>query len=448
MSLLNLLLIELTVVGVCSQVQPFRRWARSFFCEPYFVYFLLPLLVIFGYPVEDSTAYVSGSALGWVRIARIVTFLCAFVWFMLSLIDKQGFHYPKSAPYQWYLGFVLVAAISASYSPDAIQTLWKAFELMVVLMSSAYLYRRYVKNGLNPGNLMQGVMYVVFVLNAAALVGGVVAPELAWKHGSEFYDQPESMRGVVPMINPNTLGQLGGMLAAYGTVEVLGKKRIKGDWLALGIGLLVLLFAYSRTSIIGYAMFALGVVIYYRGLVAGIAVVGTVVTIGLIFNQAIMSYLARGQSEELFMSMSGRTATWEIALATWLEQPLLGTGYYAGHKQIEDFSGGFFATLDSTYVETLVDVGIVGVIILSLFMMTTVIIYSKTVTRVARSAIREFVMAGVFLWFVIVRSFTASTYQTLHLNLLLLMLVVAYVVLVYRRNYLPSKKKHSNALND
>ncbi len=425
-SLVTLFLIESVFLALLSRIRPFRAWFRSFFGNRYFLYFILPILFLFGYPLSQGFTYVEGASLGWHRVARVVLFLGAGLVFGAALVRMGRFRLPPFAAYKIFFLYILIAFLSFIYSPDKDQTIWKSYELLVLLMGSAFLYFSFVRKKRDPEPLMMGLMYAVFALCVLALMGGILAPGAAWKNHSE-------LRGVVPMINSNQLGQLGGILAAYGLISVMGGKRNKlGSWVALVVGISALLGAFARTSLIGFAIFVIAILIYHRGIWTGGLISLLLILPTLMIREVIFSHFLQGQSEESFRSLSGRTLVWEKALNVWRDNPIFGTGYYSGHKHLEDELGRLYATLDSTYVETLVDLGLVGLIVLVSFMISVIFLYIKTYGRLKGKVSHGFIMAGVFLWFIIIRSFTASTYQVLHYNLLFLLIVVSYISIKYK----------------
>jgi O-antigen ligase len=93
----------------------------------------------------------------------------------------------------------------------------------------------------------------------------------------------------------------------------------------------------------------------------------------VIGNTEISSYLYRQQSKSVFSTLTGRTNEWSEADTLWKTAPIFGLGYYSGHREglVEESllqpGQGVPSNLDETWLETLVDVGVVGCVLLAGF---------------------------------------------------------------------------------
>lgn len=164
--------------------------------------------------------------------------------------------------------------------------------------------------------------------------------------------------------------------------------------------------------------------------------VPAVLLVWTLFLDDILEYMARGQDEEQFASMSGRTHMWEAALDAWQQSPLLGHGYFVGHKNVQISNGKFLETVDSTYIETLVNLGIVGFSLIAAFAIGTLHLAWKVFKKSRhgrRNMLPTTIVLFIFVGFIVARSFTASSFQVLHYNLIFLMVAIVSLQIVERR---------------
>ena len=139
--------------------------------------------------------------------------------------------------------------------------------------------------------------------------------------------------------------------------------------------------------------------------------------------EIILTFLTRGNDPEQLLSLSGRLYYWELGLKYFRESWLFGHGFYTGHRflfEIYPESNYFSNTFDNTWIDLLVDVGVLGV---SLFL----IFYFKLIKNIIQSKIhlkKEFIFGFIFLF---VRSLTGATFETLTLYLIYLLLLTVIV---------------------
>jgi len=431
----------LALLAFVSVFQPLREWLSDLLSQRYMLLCILPIFVLFGWPIDDLESYRVGNDLGWQRVARIILFTSFFGLTAISILYRRSFIFPRSRVFAIFALYILFAAASAIYSPEPLQSLWKAFELLVLLMFASSLYARHISNPEN--NVVEvtnALLYLVFSLCLMSLAGGFLAPEIAWRDFESAGFGVRSMSGVVPMINPNTLGQLGGIVALVGMFRLLisaGTRIGKaGDWFVLFVGFLTLLLAYSRTSLVAFILLFVLLLFLLRRYDLLLLAVPAVLLVWALFLNDILEYMARGQDAEQFASMSGRTHMWEAALDAWYQSPLLGHGFYVGHKDVQISNGKFLETVDSTYVETLVNLGAVGFALIAAFTFGVLHLawqVFKKIRNKRRDMLPTAIVLFIFVGFIVVRSFTASSFQVLHYNLIFLMVAIVALYILKRR---------------
>jgi len=429
LSKLYVFLIGLAVLVLASRIQPVKGWMRDFFSQKKSLAFMLPMLVLFGWPIDNIESFRTGADLGWQRVARIIIFIGFFCFYVYEISRKPGYKVPLSAPVILFFLYSLYAGISTLYSPEPMQTAWKSFELLVVLMFGLSLYQGCRNNPMNAVSLVNGLVYIAFALCLMSIVGGIVAPEHAWRDWGLLGLGERSMAGVAPSVNPNMLGQLGAMVILVGIsgfLRITKEYRI-GSAFVIAVGLASLLLAYSRTSIISTIIFSAFILFLLRKTSILVLLIPLGAIIGVLMAEPFMTYLARGQSAEQFASMSGRTYMWDAALNAWELSPWFGHGYYVGHKYVVLGGGRFLETADNTYVETLVNLGVMGFGLVTAFAFAylKLIVSHRSFMRCRSIEVQGlFVFSSIIFFVILVRSITASSFQVLHYNLLFLVVVL------------------------
>jgi O-antigen ligase len=188
----------------------------------------------------------------------------------------------------------------------------------------------------------------------------------------------------VPQIAPNPLGYLAvaGLLALFFGV---GPRFIVRS-LVLRVGLAglyaaELLASRTRTALVlGALVVLVALLLHARKRIVLVSVLFlcglTAVTVLLgYFGDSLNDYFFRGQTSGELIGLTGRVDIWRAATQEVSENFLLGLGFYSGHRlaltgiwnyQVE-------SNIDNTWLETLVDVGVVGMIPLAIFVIAGVI---------------------------------------------------------------------------
>lgn len=328
---------------------------------------------------------------------------------------------------RWMLIYSLLAMLSATYSISPIVSLWKGFEVLVFVTLGIYLTRYFtVMEDIQWGIDLVGMTMLYF--SASVLLSVILAPSLALPKspgmsGSSIVSGAQS---IVPAIYPNSVTQFAALLISITLSQVLAssEKRKIGLSAILGLGSIVLILGHSRTSIFA-ALISCGVILVMgRYFVAAILTGLTVLSCMLSGPADILtSYILRGQTEQAFYGMTGRTYYWGQVWDVVLQAPLLGHGFYAQRIILDVFS------VDNTYLQILVGLGFVGFLVI---LVPLGIVAYKLYSRRphAHSSSQERLvwlqLASIYI-IVMVRSITGPTFQDYNINLVLLMLMIAMV---------------------
>lgn len=319
---------------------------------------------------------------------------------LLAVIASLALLRPRLRPRSYLelpaVAYVAVAATSALWSVEPRATVLKAGVLGLSYLLVIVLYRAWR----SVAEALSDVAVVTHLLVLSALGGAIFAI------GSAFRDSPARLYAVLPEIHPVPLGTIA-LVSFVFVLSGSGPPWLRHPVVRSMLGaaaLTVLGLSLTRTAILMAPVAILVYVIARRRLrLAAVLVGGSAVALALALSvpstrQLVGDAIARGGTSQQLTTLGNRLPMWEVALDVWDERPVLGHGYYAGHRYgpypralaaytasqggppefVEERSD--LAFIDGAYVETLVDVGILGLVPLGLF----VVAGSASVIQMAR----------------------------------------------------------------
>jgi O-antigen ligase len=267
---------------------------------------------------------------------------------------------------------VIVTSVLIPVNPSPQGSLLKSVSTVFVFVALTRLVRMYD----DPGDALVALVgFVHVVLLAAAL-------QLVLFHNTVYSVEPNTFDGlarlniVVPSVSANPLALLG----VAGVVScVVG---VAPRWLRFNVvvrNALLVLYGYeiyltrTRTALaVGLLVVTIALALRVRrhllstlGILA-VVIAGAVTLLPAIVPQ-LHSFLQRGQTAQGLDTLSGRTVIWHAALTVWHQNSIFGLGYYTGHRLGIPGLSQVQSNIDNTWLETLVDVGIVGLVPLALF---------------------------------------------------------------------------------
>jgi O-antigen ligase len=325
----------------------------------------------FIYTVERNAADLSGGATTWLDIVRgggpLVLWALSHV---LSPTVRRGF-----GAVEVYLGlFVVAALVSATLpaNPAPQVTLFKALALLSALLALGRLVRMYS----SPEEVLRGLASSTYVILGAAVIQFIAfrGDTYATSEGDEL--GVARLNLIVPQISANPLAFYG-VAGVTASMLGLGPRRIVSSVFlrlltAAGFAAMVAL-TRTRSALIA-AGIVFGLILLWlvvrRPVVAAISVL-TGSMLGLVavdrYSEEIGDYLAREQSRESVNTLTGRTEIWAAAYDVWQSEPWFGLGYFAGHRLGIPGLNQQQSNIDNTWLELLVDVGILGTVPIVLF---------------------------------------------------------------------------------
>jgi O-antigen ligase len=299
-----------------------------------------------------------------------------------------------------YAGFVGWAAMSTVWSVSPTATLFKSILLGFQAIILVMLARRYD----DQSHALRGLISVLLGLAASTMIGIVVAPSLAFQAaGTQGVGR---LWGVYPPIHPNTLG----LISAFLLIAVVAGQGPR--WATSGFGRAVA-FLLATGVLVGtrtrYALAVAALLAAYvfvkkvRTSKGAATLMPFVVVAGILgvvaLAKPLSNFLVRGQDIQQFSTLTGRTVLWDRALELVALQPLRGYGYYSGHRtQISALpgSGTELSNLDNMWIESLVDVGWIGTLLLVVFVLVALTRgWKADLPAAGRNCLRALLVAGL-----------------------------------------------------
>lgn len=400
-----------------------KSFQKSLLKNKLFFWLTMIIVLMLFVPYGGTNRYEGGDDLGVAKIVRLFGFavltLITFLYFSIKKMIKV-----KRSLYHFYF-YIFFCFISAFYSPGPVETLWKSIELLGLLLLIIVLRNEIYSGNLSSSNILEGIIYLLLVFVILSLVGILLFPKLAMTpviDGMEFSN--ESLWGIIPKLNPNSFAQFSAMLSFVGMFySIYTKKSKTGAIVIIMVGLLGQFFAYSRTSMLAFVLVCIFLFILkkdYKLIFFGFIPIFII----LFLQDNILEYVSRGQDLDQLSSLSGRTYMWQLAWESIQNNYLFGIGYYSGHKTLNVEIGMEFTSLDNTYIESLVDIGILGTFFLFLLVIKTFIRNLKFWKLIKKQLNFNWVILSLgFLVIMFVRSLTGPTFQNFNINLYFLLLL-------------------------
>jgi O-antigen ligase len=307
---------------------------------------------------RTSTQITSAPVTGLAVIQGMVPVACVAV--ALLLVRPTSLR--PSATELWAAVFLTAAAVSTLWSVSPQITLLKAMQLAIAYLLVLLWVR------LSPGrDLVARLGLLVHAVLLAVVAGLILSPGSAVVPIAGADPTPR-LRGIFPVIAPDLLGfmavigllylaskvgpswtlRLGvrvGLAATYVLVLLLTRARISLALLVIALLVLMVQDARRRTR--------LGLLLPLIGLAA--------LCVLSLYAGRITTFVSRGESSQALSTLTGRTVTWHQAEQAWAQRPLTGYGFYAGHR-LGIVSSIEAQNLDSMWIETLLDVGLIGTV--------------------------------------------------------------------------------------
>jgi hypothetical protein len=378
-----------------------------------------------------------------VRLARIIVVITLFMAALFLILRQLGAAISRGgAGTQWMAIYALFAMYSFTWSVGPILSLWKGFEVLALVIVAVAIAIRL--RTLEDVQWLHWLTALIILFFCFTVLMGLAFYPLEAIRDTETPETTSqayfSVRGLVPNLNPSSIGSMGAILSVMAVASLLHANFARtsrfGFWAMLGMGVLTMILAHSRTPIFACTVSILLQLTYARRwrLLAVTAVFGAILLGVSALEDILLKYIYRGQTAEAFGSLTGRLGVWEIFWAKFMDAPILGHGYYAAQRILFGTS-----SVDNSYLEVLLGVGLVGLVIFIVPLLWAGLQLYATRPRSGQVTLRHYLWlttVGV-LAVVAVRGLTAPSFQVMHPLLVVYLLMQISVAALVRMRAQP-----------
>ena len=297
----------------------------------------------------------------------------AALWLLSILLAptvRRGFGLVETA----LAGFsaVILMSVLIPENPSPQGSLLKGVSMVFVILSLARLARMYP----TPEEAVTGLVSFVHLVLISAAVQLLLFRHDVYAVGADTLDNLPRLNILVPQVSANPLA----LVAVAGILScVLGVRPGRVPFNPLIRNALIVLYFYLILLTRTRSGLAVGLIIIAVALLArarrrplstvaissGLVVAGVLIVPSLL--PSVHTFFQRGQTTQGISTLSGRTVVWNYAWNVWESHKVFGLGYYTGHRLGIEGLSQTQSNIDNTWLETMVDVGLVGVVCLALY---------------------------------------------------------------------------------
>lgn len=339
----------------------------------------LVYILLFGFILGAGTVDALGLKEGNIAVSesgkliRAMSVLIAGILAFLYLLNINGFKYLLKGTNGWLFVFLLLCLASVIFSPLKTLTLFKSFEIFVILLILSLLYvskDRYEAS--------KKYILALFVFYTITICGSYLQFLIFGQEGQrQLYGETPlfgfMMVSKYPAMVGNALGYLGAVVALFGiyiasTINSNKKQRLAIGTIIFFLGTGVTFFSYTRSVMLFLYLSIFMYFAYRRKYVINVLLV-LVVILPLALPQVqdkIVSHLKRGDSDEAISSMSGRTEMWAAVFDRRIVKIIIGDGYATGSKFMNYESTKSLllqGNVHNGFLEVVMSVGLLGGIV-------------------------------------------------------------------------------------
>lgn len=337
----------------------------------------------FIYTTPKSLEQIS-SSLGLLEFIRGVgSFVLATIYIIFTPKENRKTR-NRSTPMLMYGLYVAICLLSSFWSINPSATFQKSIQILGVFWCAQLLLSSQL-TAIDMFRFMQKLMLIITIMN---FVRYLLSPFIQLTLGEKV-----GFGSFMPTIASNLFGTFLGIYLL--SLILIRKHSFKVNLIFVFIVLILLYATHARiatavsilicliATLIAHpgkhlGKFARNILILISSLIALLVVM---VSSGL--AGGIQNYFNKyGNGSTNFDTLTGRTFVWRAARAYFLESPFIGHGFYSGHRiglglnysQLSSYSN-----IDNMWLESLVNVGILGTLFLFLFSLLFFTTLSKNV---------------------------------------------------------------------
>jgi hypothetical protein len=275
------------------------------------------------------------------------------------------FKYPTSlrgmfqGDYKWVSWITLFSVLSCAYSPNPAFSLAWAFKLTLVVVV-IHICAQQIDDVEDLKSFINVTIWGFVFLTVLPTLRSIFVPDPTGEYGSGALEQ--RFREA-----PTEISGIAGLLAILCLMVYWKGKPKWAIWVAAA-GLFVMVMAGGKTGIL--AGLISGVLFYglqkrFKAVLGFVA--GTAVILGIALKYTALAQYAAGYMQlEQASSFTGRTDLWAFVMPFILQHPILGQGFIASRfiAVIHPDTPFSSSHMHNSYIETLYNNGIVGLILI------------------------------------------------------------------------------------
>lgn len=316
---------------------------------------------------------------------------------VLYTISRNNIHVLKKDYFVIsFILYLIVCTLSIVVSVDAFASVFKLTELAIdfLLVYIAYVFERKENDRFTPSYCIKSWIYFSIIVLLIIWIGYFTAPSLFSTRSRGLISK---QLGANMLISCNAIGSVAAAVIIY----MLCSKEIRHKTFFIVLMSASVIFSMSRTSLfivfIAVGLYFVLSKFRFRNLflfvIAGFLL--------FYYYDTIIAFVMRGQSQQDFSSMSGRTLMWTKVLEVVKESPLLGFGYGSGSNLIE-LDNTAMTSVHNGFFEVLIDTGYLGVSFLILY---TLCSFSALIKRIKIYRMSNCIMPILLHVYIITRTF-------------------------------------------
>ncbi len=293
-----------------------------------------------------------------------------------------------------YMGFLacnaILAVFSTFWSVYPAWTFYKSTEYLVDLTLMAAILAT-VKTPEDFKTIFDLTWMLLGCLIGTIWLGAIIWPNEAIFHVSGLIGY--QIKGVLPAVAANGVGQLGALLACVTFVRIILGNQQNWFYHIVFVGaVLTIILAQSRSSLTG-ALVGMSLVFFVSKRKGPIFLALVVTLAVLTLTPALdifLEFFQRGQNTQQFASLTGRVTWWAHAWDLFKERPLTGYGAYAGARfaVLADIGANETSTLHNTWLELLIGSGLLSFFLVLVPVLCVWIFLSRVTMSVNTDGVR------------------------------------------------------------
>jgi O-antigen ligase len=360
---------------------------------------------------------------------------------LVYLITKHSTINILHGPVRMWLIYGLLSLFATFMSPDPLSAFyWAVAYLAVFLAMRAYINFPDPLEVAEQLNRLNWIVTTLFLLILVFFARDYLLPVIIEQNTAYGVFGGAQMKELaMPMSRSSGMARFAavpGVVAFVMLWHSHGLKRLL--WIVLFCASVYLIYLMqSRGAIFGMA-FAMSFVLLFQGRRSRTIGIVLVSLFGLMLFTDVVpvetinevkDYLYRGQSEEDFRSLTGRTRAWDYGLAAGLESPLLGWGFQADRALIKEH-------VHNTYLYAFLTSGFPGLIAFTAGLAWAWVLFIKIMRKytIENPARKLFlIQVGGILAFFTVRSIPEVCGALFAVDYMIMLPILAYLNILHNK---------------